>query len=316
MNACYFDGKTLRLKEVPKPARKGGEALIRILYSGICNTDLEILRGYLGFRGIPGHEFVGIVEEADSESWHGKRVVGEINCGCGRCSFCRQGMQRHCPEREVLGIVGKNGSHAEYITLPQENLHEVPEPICNEDAVFVEPLAAALEIAEQVHLQPGMRAVVLGDGKLGQLIARVFQLYGADLTVIGKHPQKIRCLTALGIRAQAGTEGIQDADLVVECTGNPEGLALAERLLKPRGTLVLKSTYSGEFLFNPAQWVIREYTVVGSRCGPFEPAIRLLESGKITVRDLIFRIFPSERAGKAFSVAQEKDVLKILIQWI
>ena len=286
-------------------------------YSGICNTDLEILRGYMAFSGIPGHEFVGTVEKCSASEWEGRRVVGEINCGCGQCEYCRRGLARHCPNRTVLGILGRDGAHAEFTVLPLENLHPVPDSVSSREAVFVEPLAAALEIAEQLHLPPGQNICVLGDGKLGQLIARVLRLYSPKLTVVGKHAEKLRLLEKFGVNTLPASEAndLPEQDVVVEATGRPEGLALATRLIKPRGTLVLKSTYHGELSFNPAPWVIDEVTVLGSRCGPFAPALRLLEQGLVEVEDLISAEFPREDALQAFQVAREPESLKVLVRW-
>jgi threonine dehydrogenase-like Zn-dependent dehydrogenase len=246
-----------------------------VVCAGICNTDLELLRGYYPFSGVPGHEFVGVVEEGPVEL-RGRRVVGEINAGCGDCRACRAGLGNHCERRSVLGIVRRNGAFAEYLTLPAANLHPVPDDVPDEVAVFTEPLAAALEIQQQVSIQPGDRLLVVGDGKLGQLIARTLAPTGADLLVAGRHDKKLDLLRAAGIRAGTADE-VENGrfDLAVECTGNPEGFTVARRALRPRGTLVLKSTYAGELRLDAASLVVDEITLVGSRCGPFAPALQL-----------------------------------------
>ena len=317
MKALVFDGRKVRLEERARPQVPAGECLIRVCYSGICNTDLEILKGYMGFVGVLGHEFVGIVEACPDAEWQGARVVGEINCGCGKCEYCLQGLGRHCPNRTVLGILGRDGAHAGYLSLPVGNLHRVPEAVPDREAVFVEPLAAALEILEQVPLRPGAGVCVIGDGKLGQLIARVLRLHGADLTVLGRHPEKRRLLARLGIPALSPEEAgeLPKQDVVVEASGNPDGLRLAGRLLRPRGILVLKSTYAQNLPFNPAPWVIDEITVVGSRCGPFAPALRLLAQKLVPVEDLISREFSAEEALEALDYAGNPGALKTLIRW-
>ncbi len=316
MKAVLFKNHQLSLTSVSLPQLQSGTALIRVLYSGVCNTDLEILQGYLNFQGILGHEFVGVVEACSDESWSGKRVVGEINCGCGICSFCRRGLARHCQQRTVLGISGRDGAHAEYLSLSVANLHVLPERIDDQVGVLVEPLAAAVEIGDQVHLRPGLKVALVGDGKLGQLVARVLRLYPIDLTVIGKSEDKLELLRKISVAVQPAAQiDLPPQDVVVECSGVPAGLALATSLLTPRGTLVLKSTYQGDFPFNPANWVIPEILVVGSRCGIFAPAIRLLQDGLIDTTGLISRVVPASDALAAFALAQEKNMLKVLIDW-
>ena len=315
MKALVFDDQ-LRLTEAAQPQPRPEEALIKVLLAGICNTDLEIVRGYMGFRGILGHEFVGVVEEASASEWIGKRVVGEINLACGTCEFCRRGLNRHCPNRSVLGILQKDGAFAEYLTLPRGNLFEVLDSISDEEAVFVEPLAASLEILEQVKIEPGWRVAVVGDGKLAILVAQVLKLTGCGLIVLGKHEEKLAILRAMGVATTFTTEPLQGKfDLVVEASGSPSGLPIALDLLRPRGILVFKSTFQGDLNFNPARMVIDEVTLIGSRCGPFAPAIRLLQNRLVNVRPLISHVLPFGDALKAFAVAQHKKTLKVLLKF-
>ncbi len=316
MQALVYDGEVLQLREdYPRPVPPPGEALVRVRLAGICNTDLEIVRGYMGFRGVLGHEFVGTVEEAEDRSLIGQRVVGEINAYCGECPTCRAGRPTHCPHRTTLGIWGRDGAFAEYLTLPVRNLHTVPDAISDEEAVFTEPLAAALEILEQVHLRPTDRVVVLGDGKLGLLVAQVLALMGCDLLAVGRHREKLAILARRGIPTllEAEAEGLA-ADVVVECTGRPEGFAAARRILRPRGMLVLKSTYHGGVEADLTGLVVDEITLVGSRCGPFPPALRLLQRGLVDVQPLISAVYPLDRGMEAFARAAEPGVLKVLLQ--
>ncbi len=315
MKALVYDG-TLRLRDdYPLPALVPGEALVRVRLAGICNTDLEIVRGYMGFRGVLGHEFVGVVEDCADPSLIGQRVVGEINAHCGECSFCRAGMPTHCPNRTTLGIWGRDGAFAEYLTLPIRNLHIVPDEIPDEEAVFTEPLAAALEILEQVPIRPTQRVVVLGDGKLGLLVAQVLALTGCDLLVVGHHAEKLAILARREIAtAREGEVDGPPADIVVECTGRPEGFAVAKHLLRPRGTLVLKSTYHGRVEADLTSLVVDEITLVGSRCGPFPPALRLLQHRWVDVRPLIGATYPLEDGIAAFARAAEPGMLKVLLR--
>ncbi|HDL17775.1 MAG TPA: alcohol dehydrogenase [Bacteroidetes bacterium] len=316
MQALVFDGKKVTQRQIDKPTPSTDEALIKVIYSGVCNTDLEIAEGYMNFTGVIGHEFVGVVETCADKTWLGKRVVGEINCGCNECDYCRKGLSRHCPNRTVLGILNRDGVHANYVTLPQQNLHLVPETVSDEAAAFTEPLAAALEIFAQVHPQTGAAITVIGDGKLGQLIALTLNLYSVDLTVVGKHRAKLDLLQERGIIVQKPNHlRLPPQDVVVECSGAADGLRFATALLKPQGTLVLKSTYHNNVLFNPAIWVINEIMVVGSRCGPFAPALQLLEKKMIEPEFLIAHIVDSQSAINALRLAQQKDVLKVLIDW-
>jgi threonine dehydrogenase-like Zn-dependent dehydrogenase len=316
MKALMLKENRIRFEDVPEPVPRENEALIRVLYSGICNTDLEIIKGYMDYEGIIGHEFVGIVESCTEKKWVGKRVVGEINLGCGECKQCRKGLSRHCSSRTVLGISRKNGAHASYLTLPVENLHSLPDSIPDTHAVFTEPLAAALEIPEQIHIRPGDKVAIIGSGKLGSLIAEVLKLSSAELTIIGRNPFKLNLLQKRGFVTQLSDNiDLPLQDIVIECSGSPEGLLLCTSLLSPRGTLVLKSTYHENVSFNPAPWVINEINLIGSRCGPFSPAIRLLQEGKIDPSYLISRIFSSHDTEEALKAAQDKDIFKILIDW-
>jgi len=314
----------------PMPAPVDGEALIRVLLAGICNTDLEIMRGYMAFRGILGHEFVGIVETVHEgpgatplTSLIGKRVVGEINAACHRidCLYCQRGMPTHCPNRTTLGIVNRDGAFADYLALPTRNLHLVPDNISDEEAVFVEPLAANFEMLEQVHLRPTESVVILGDGKLGQLAAQVLILGGCELMMVGKHEEKLALAAKRGVHTYLlddansfALENRRRADLVVECSGSAQGLELALRLVRPRGTLILKSTVSEKSLLHLAPIVIDEIRVQGSRCGPFAPALRALSQKLVDVRPLISACYTLEEGLAAFKHAGQKNVLKVLVQ--
>ncbi|MEW6112001.1 MAG: alcohol dehydrogenase catalytic domain-containing protein [Thermodesulfobacteriota bacterium] len=316
MKALVFD-RQIRLTELPKPLPQEGEALVRVLMAGICKTDVEITKGYMNFHGVPGHEFVGTVERAPSPELVGARVVGEINAGCGACAFCRQGMERHCPNRGVLGILGRNGAMAEYLTLPASNLIPVPENVSDEKAVFTEPLAAAAEILEQIKLEPSWRVLVIGDGKLGLLVAMVLRLTGCDVLLVGKHPEKLTIFSNLGgstVRASDLATGSEKFDVVVEASGSASGWELAIDRVKPRGIIVLKSTYHGDLAFNTAPLVINEITVVGSRCGRFAPALRLMAQGLVDPSPLISRIFAFTEAEEAFRAATKTENLKVLLK--
>jgi threonine dehydrogenase-like Zn-dependent dehydrogenase len=316
MRALWLEDRVLGARgDVPRPAPPAGEALVRVTLAGVCNTDLELVKGYYPFAGVPGHEFVGEVVSADAREWVGRRVVGEINASCGACATCRAGRRTHCPSRTVLGIKGRNGSMAELLTLPVENLHAVPDAMSDEAAVFTEPVAAALQVQRQVALAAGDRVVVIGDGKLGQLVARTLALAGHRPTVVGRHPRKLALLSALGIATAAAADlPPREAGVVVECTGNPDGLALARAAVRPRGTIVLKSTYHGEVAVNLSGLVVDEVTLVGSRCGPFAPALDLLASGRLAVTDLVDDRFALADGVKAFARAAAPGVLKVLIR--
>lgn len=314
MKSLYFD-EELEIRQVPQPGPGEGEALIRVKAAGICRTDLEIVQGYMGFKGILGHEFHGAVEQcASAPQWQGKRVCGEINLAPWTDDSVQQ---RHDPSRTVLGILGKDGCFAEYVTLPVKNLVEIPDSIDDDAATFVEPLAAAFEILEQIQVRPADRVAVLGDGKLGLLCAQVLMLVAGHTTLIGKHEQKLKIARAWNIATAHIDEGgslERSFDIVVDATGRPQGLTSAISLLKPRGTLVLKTTTAVPPGFNTAQLVIDEITVVGSRCGQFEPAVAALASKRIDVTPLIEATYSLDDGLKAFDHAGRPGALKILLK--
>lgn len=314
MRALWLEDQSLSLREIPRP-EKPGEALIRTRLSGICGTDLELVRGYYPYTGVLGHEFVGEVVACPDESWLGARVVGEINAVCGGCEQCRGGRPTHCEQRTVLGIVGRDGVHAEYFSLPVENLHRVPENVPDEAAVFTEPLAAALEIQEQVHLRPGERVLLIGAGRLGQLIAQTLALTGCDLRVAARHPLQKTLLADRGI-GLVSEEEVEPRrwDVVVEATGSPSGFDLARRALRPRGRLVLKSTYHGAMTVDWSPLVVDEITIIGSRCGPFAPALRLLARGEVDPTVLIGARCPLAQAVEAMEAARQPGALKVLLE--
>ncbi len=311
----------------PVPRLRAGWALVRVRLAGICNTDIEILRGYHDFQGTLGHEFVGDVVRVASEkdhSWVGRRVVGEINLACAGlgfrkpCAYCQRGIPTHCARRRVLGIIGHDGAFAEYLALPVVNLHRVPVGVPDEAAVFTEPLAAACEILEQVNIRKHRSAAVIGDGKLAQLIARVLRATGLSVVMIGKHASKLRLARLADIAtAKLTSPGARRADaftLTVEATGSPSGLALAQQITAPRGTLVLKSTFHGAANVETWPMVVKELTVIGSRCGPFPAALALLRSGRVDPRPLISRVFPLKNTATAIRYAQQPGVMKVLIK--
>jgi threonine dehydrogenase-like Zn-dependent dehydrogenase len=318
MLALRYEGGRLAVAERERP-REAGEAVVRVTLSGICNTDLEIVRGYAGFEGTIGHEFVGVVESADDVSLVGRRVVGEINAGCGRCELCQGGDPRHCPSRTVLGIVGRDGAFAEYLSLPVVNLLPVPDEIEDARAVFTEPLAAACGISERVDIGSDTRVAVVGDGKLGLLCAQAVKAQsGARVTLIGRHENKLRIARARGVEtALAGEltpEGSGGFDVVVEASGAGDGFALAIGLTRPRGVLVLKSTFHGATEIDAARIVVNEISVVGSRCGRFAPALELLARDAVDVASLISEEFPLADGVRAMQRATESGVLKILLR--
>lgn len=317
----------------PMPKLRKGWALVRVRLAGICNTDVEILRGYHHFRGTPGHEFVGEVAEvkgvsaSEQKNWLGKRVCGEINVSCSAygfnpvCDFCMRGLKTHCARRTVLGIVAHDGAFAEYLALPLENLHIVPDSVSDKKAVFVEPLAAACEILQQVDVKKFQTAAVLGDGKLAQLIARVLKTALPRVVMYGKHEKKLALARQMGIKAKRVRGDASDVKkikesyrLVVEATGSPTGLALAQQMTEPRGMLVLKSTFHGAARTEVWPIVVKEITVVGSRCGPFDKAIALVRSGEADPRPLITRTFSLAEAAEAIVFAQRSGVMKILLK--
>ncbi len=313
MNALWLQDNKLSLRDISQP-RKSNEALIKIRKAGICSTDLELVKGYYPYTGVIGHEFVGEVMEANDVSWIGQRVVGEINVVCGQCEQCLNGRPTHCENRTVLGIVNRDGTFAEFTQLPITNLHRVPASVPDEMAVFTEPLAAALEIQEQIHIKPTDRVLLIGAGRLGQLIAQTLALTGCDLRVVARHTQQ-DLLKRRGIRIIAEEE-IQPWrwDIVVEATGSPSGFSLARGAIRPRGTMVLKSTYKGEMGVNFSSIVVDEINLIGSRCGPFDPALRLMESKQVDPTVLIANEFRLNDALKAFEHAAESGVLKVLLQ--
>jgi len=315
MRAVHIESGLVSVKNVPKPRALPGFAVIRLLYGGICNTDLELKRGYYGFRGTPGHEFAGQVVDAEDRSLMGKRVVGEINLACGTCDWCARGLARHCPKRTVLGIVRHPGAFRELLTLPVENLHLVPREVSTEQAVFVEPLAAACEILDQVNIPKGAAVAVLGDGKLGSLIAQVLHAHGAEVHQYGRHREKLRISEAAGVSTELAKKlPVAAYDWVVDATGSADGLKQAVSMTRPRGTLIMKSTVHGLVGIDTAPVIVNELTLVGSRCGRFEPALRLLRSGKVRVDDMISEVMPLEQTPRAFERAGQKGVLKVLLR--
>ena len=317
MKGLWLENNQLQLRtDIPIPKPPAGEALVRVLCAGICNTDLELIKGYYPYTGIIGHEFVGVVEQGP-EHLINQRVVGEINAACGYCRFCRSGQPTHCENRTVLGIVNRNGAFAEYLSLPIENLHIVPENVSTAAATFTEPLAAALEIQQQITLCQDDRVLVVGDGKLGQLIAQTLALTGCDLLVVGRHEDKLLNLAARGIKTGLA-DSVKDRyfDVSIDCTGNPEGFNTARRALRPRGTLILKSTYAGNLSLDASALVVDEITLIGSRCGPFVPALELLETKKVNVQSLIQGIYPLSLGLEAVEKAKTKGVLKVLLEMI
>ena len=315
MRALHWDGQNLRVQErYPAPRASAERALVRVRLAGVCSTDLQILKGYMDFRGVPGHEFVGEVSEGPAE-WLGKRVVAEINFGCGRCEACGRGLQRHCPNRQVMGILGADGSFAEYLAVPLANLHAVPDAVPDEAAVFTEPLAAAFEILEQLPVRPGIQTVVLGDGKLGLLCAFVLHHAGAAVTVVGRHDSKLALARKAGMRAVNLSDWqAQAVELVVEATGSPAGLQRALAAVRPRGTLVLKSTLAEDHTLSLAPLVINEVTVIGSRYGPFPPALEALAHNRIPVTALIEAAYPLSAGTQALNHAARRGTRKVLLR--
>lgn len=328
MNALRFDGELRMVRDAPLP-RRAGEALVQVVSAGICNTDLEIVKGYADFHGTLGHEFVGRVAESLDASISGRRVVGEINAGCGECARCRTGDARHCPGRTVLGIKGRDGAFAEFLSLPIHNLIQIPDELSDETAVFVEPLAAALQIIDQVSIGPGSNVAVIGDGKLAQLVVRAISHTGCRTLMLGKHQSKLALAGRAGVRtllindfeAQSGeteaapalSEQLGQFDVVIESSGSATGLPLALSLVRPSGTVVLKSTHHGPTELQMATVVVNEVTIVGSRCGRFGPAIDLLAGGAVDVSDLITARFPLESGVAAFAKAAEASSMKVII---
>ncbi|MBI5643428.1 MAG: alcohol dehydrogenase catalytic domain-containing protein [Deltaproteobacteria bacterium] len=315
MKALIYDGRLEYTSRYPAPEMGEGEALIKVRYAGICATDIEITRGYMGFKGVPGHEFSGVIEDASLKGLIGERVTGEINLSCGSCYYCDRGMRTHCANRSVLGIFKRDGAFAEYLTLPVENLHALPDSISDEEGVFVEPLAAAFEILDQIDIGRDKNVCVLGDGRLGILVAEVLSLTGCVLIAAGHSREKLSILEARGIKTAPGTEGLKkEYDIVVDCTGRGEGLREALKLVRPRGTIVLKTTVADRTGADLNAVVIDEITLIGSRCGPFKPAIRALAEKAVDVEPLVSRVFPVEEGVEAFEFAKRKGVIKVLLK--
>ena len=315
VKAAYFDGKKLALRnDFPDP--EPGESLVRVTLAGICGTDLEMLDGYMDFRGILGHEFVGVVEKSQNPDMVGKRVVGESNVGCGSCGSCHAGLERHCPLRTVLGILKRNGAFAEFLSLPDRNLHVVPDSVSDQQAVFVEPLAAAFEIAEQVRLRPDLEVAVVGDGRLAQLVSRVLKLHCDNIVCFGRHQIKLVRMEEMGIRTKIGTgpDDNNSFDLVVEATGSHSGFSDAVNLARPRGTVVLKSTTTSKESLDLTPAVVNEVTLVGSRCGVFGPALEALATGMISVDDMVDSTYPLEGIREAVEYARKPGILKVLLR--
>jgi len=318
MRAVTIAGDPPRLALTDRAAPdRPGECRVRVRTAGICGTDLELLRGYAGFRGVPGHEFAGVVEEAPpaDAALIGRRVVGEINVGCGACRFCRLGVREHCDDRTVLGIRDRDGAFAEYLTLPATNLHALPDALDDVQAVFVEPTAAACRILEQVAVGPSTRAAVVGDGRMGLLTAQVLRSTGAAVVVVGKHDEKLAVARRLGLdstRVEDARRRLRAFDLVVDATGHPSGLDLALEMTRPRGTVVMKSTYHGSIAWTPWRSIVDEIALIGSRCGPFAPAIALLASGRVDVGPMVAEVRPLQEFEAAFASA--RHALKVVLQ--
>jgi len=316
MLAVHLENGAVTMRAVPVPARPDGFALLRLLAGGICNTDLELQRGYYGFAGTPGHEFIAEVVEADMPALVGQRVAGEINLACTHCEWCRKGLGRHCPTRTVLGIVNHPGAFQEFFTLPERNLHVLPDDIPTSRAVFLEPLAAACEILDQVSIPAGATLAVLGDGKLGLLIAMVLNAYGYRVHQFGRHATKLAIAARVGVQTEIapGALPVAEYDWVVDATGSPEGLRSAATMTRPRGTVILKSTVHGTVAVDTAPIIVNELTLVGSRCGRFEAALPLLSHPLVRVEEMIADRFPLAEAPQAFARAAERGVLKVLLE--
>lgn len=315
MKALVYDGHARLVSDYPLPVPQPGEARIRTVLAGICATDLEILGGYGDLKGVLGHEFTGVVDQAEDPELVGQRVVGEINIACGECRSCLRNMPSHCEQRAALGIRGYDGVIAEYCVLPTQNLHIVPAHVNSETAVFAEPLAAACQIVDQVHIRPSDQVIVLGDGKLGLLVAQVVALTGCDLLVVGRHADKLAILAERGIATfQGQPDSLGHTDIVIDCTGQPQGFETARQLVRPRGTLVLKSTYQGRVEMDLSSLVVDEVQIVGSRCGPFTPALRLMAQKLVDVASLVEAEYPLHQAHAALQHAGQRSSLKILIK--
>ena len=309
---AFVDGQLNFRSDYPDPVARDGQVRVRPIQAGICETDLQLVQGYMGFSGVLGHEFVGV---AQSGPLAGERVVGEINCVCGSCEFCGRGLGNHCPHRTVIGILNHDGAFAESLLVPQRNLHRVPDDMSNDLATLVEPVAAALQISEQIDLTAHRRAVVLGDGRLGNLCAQVLLSAGCDVLVVGKHAQKLARCEALGISTVLLADLAQNrqADLVVDCTGSASGLACALSLVRPRGTVVMKTTIAGAHDLSLASIVIDEIRLIGSRCGPFAKAIAAIQAGHFNLDRFVCARYPLEDFRRAFDHARAPDALKIVL---
>jgi threonine dehydrogenase-like Zn-dependent dehydrogenase len=314
MRAFIVESGKAAIRDVPQPKAASGEALIQVHLAGICGTDLEIVRGYGSFSGILGHEFIGVVTEGPAELL-GKRVVGEINCVCGRCDMCASGLSNHCRRRTVMGIQGRPGAFAEFVTLPERNCHVVPDGVSDVEAVFAEPLAAAYQVMRQVKFEPRMNVAVLGTGRLGLLLAQVLAPTGSKLICVGRNPGTIGFLDRKGIRTASIQEfsGWGECDVVVDCTGNPEGLQLALRMVRPRGTVVLKTTCEAKTGGNLTPLVVNEVTLLGSRCGPFNEALAALARKQIDVQSMVSRQVPLSEGLAALEQANDPQNTKILL---
>lgn len=304
----------MTLNQVPRPEPLSGQAVVQVLLAGICNTDLELLRGYYGFSGVPGHEFVGRVVSASNPTLINRRVCGEINLACGHCDFCKRDLGRHCARRTVLGIVGHPGAFADFVTLPERNLHPIPDTISNQDAVFVEPLAAACEILEQIAIIPDTPVAVLGDGKLGLLVAQVLHQTGAAVTLYGRHEDKLAIARSRGIKTSLEQQIRSKYPVAIECTGSAAGLEQAVSITEPRGTVVMKSTVHEKVQLDMAPVIVNEISLIGSRCGRFEPAIQLLAEQRVNVRSMIAAEYPLSEARAAMAHAGTRGTLKVTLR--
>lgn len=315
MRALVLEAGQLSMRDLAVPVPGPGEAQLQVVYAGICGTDMAMLGGYADFRGVPGHEFVARVSDAgDTQLNVGQRVVCEINLSCGRCEACLRGHRTHCSRRDVIGIRGHAGAFAEYLTAPAGNVHVLPDAVSDVQGAFVEPLAAALQIAEQVDFLPGMRVLVVGAGRLGQLIARVLALHAVDLQVVVRHERHRRCLEDAGIAAVGEDEApVGAVDIAIDATGNPAGMRLALDALRPRGTLVVKSTLAGELSLDATRLVVDELTVVGSRCGSFSQALESLHAGQVDPLPLVDAVLPLAQFGEGFARARAPGALKVLL---
>ena len=314
MRAVEFTDKVVFRTDYPAPRAVAGEAIVQVILAGICRTDIEITRGYMGFHGVMGHEFVGRVIQGPPR-WKDKRVVAEINCVCGQCDMCTSGLSNHCRNRTVLGIAGRDGAFADRLSVPVRNLHEVPSSVTDEEAALVEPLAAAFQLVRQIRFDAGQKVVVLGDGRLGQMVSRVLAGRCPSLVLVGKHPEKLELAERVHVQTALVKDFLarHDADIVVDATGTVDGFELACRTVRPRGILALKSTYAGSQPVNLAPLVIDEITLIGSRCGPFPDALAALARGEVDLGNLISCHMPLESAPEALELAGSGKAMKVLL---